>query len=81
MGAFSYHRFIFLLACIDRWKVYNRLTSVCTVNTAIAVQPYVFQQAKYDTVSGIGAVVKVVDSHLFGWGSIPGKICSFLIVS
>ena len=24
MGAFSYHRFIFLLACIDRWKVYNR---------------------------------------------------------
>ena len=32
-------------------------------------------------VSEIGAVVKVVDSHLCGWGSIPGKSCSFLIVS
>ena len=32
-------------------------------------------------LSGIGAVVKVVDSHLCGWGSIPGKSCSFLIVS
>ena len=32
-------------------------------------------------VSGIGAVVKVVDSHPCGWGSIPGKSCSFLIVS
>ena len=29
----------------------------------------------------IGAVVKVVDSHLCGWGSIPGKSCSLLIVS
>ena len=38
MGAFSYHRFIFLLACIDRWKVYNRLVSVCTANTAIEVK-------------------------------------------
>ena len=35
----------------------------------------------YNLVSGIGAVVKVVDSHLCGWGSIPGKICSFLIDS
>ena len=32
-------------------------------------------------LSGIGAVVKFVDSHLCGWGSIPGKSCSFLIVS
>ena len=31
--------------------------------------------------SGIGAVVKVADFHLCGWGSIPGKTCSFLIVS
>ena len=31
-------------------------------------------------VSEIGAVVKVVDSHLWAWGSIPGKSCSFLIV-
>ena len=28
-------------------------------------------------MSGIGTVVKVVDSHLCGWGSIPGKSCSF----
>ena len=32
-------------------------------------------------VSGIGAVVKVVDSHPCGWGSIPNKTCSFFIVS
>ena len=32
-------------------------------------------------VSGIGAVVKVIDSHPCGWGSIPGKSCIFLIVS
>ena len=31
-------------------------------------------------VSGIGAVVKVVDSHHCGWGSFPGKSCSFFIV-
>ena len=29
------------------------------------------------TESGIGVVVKVVDSHPCGWGSIPGKNCSF----
>ena len=38
MGAFSFHRFIFLLAFIDRWKVYNRLVFACTVKTAIEVQ-------------------------------------------
>ena len=32
-------------------------------------------------MSEIGAAVKVVDSHPCGWGSIPGKSCSFLIVS
>ena len=29
----------------------------------------------------IGAVVKVFDSHICGWGPIPCKSCSFLIVS
>ena len=29
------------------------------------------------SVSDIGGVVKVVDSHLCGWSSIPGKSCSF----
>ena len=38
MGAFSYHRCKFLLACIDRWKVYNRLVFACTVKTAIDVK-------------------------------------------
>ena len=33
------------------------------------------------TVSGIGAVVEVVDSHRCGWGSIPNKSCSFFITS
>ena len=32
-------------------------------------------------MSRIGAVVKVVDSHLCGLGSITGRSCSFLIVS
>ena len=31
-------------------------------------------------MSGVGAVVKVVDSHPCGWGSIPGSSCSFFIV-
>ena len=34
MGAFSYPRFIFLLACIYRWKIYNRLVFACTVKKA-----------------------------------------------
>ena len=38
MGAFSYHRFIFLLVCIDRLNVYNRLFFTCTVKTAIKVK-------------------------------------------
>ena len=38
MGAFSYHRFIFLLACIDGWKIYNRLGFACTVKIAIKVK-------------------------------------------
>ena len=36
---------------------------------------------KYKPVKGISAVVKVVDSHLCRWGSVPGKNCNFLIVS
>ena len=33
-------------------------------------------------MNGIGAVVKVVDSHLCGWSSIPGKKAAvFFIVS
>ena len=45
MGAFSYHRFVFLLACIDCWNAYNRLVFACTVKTAIKVNGYVFQLA------------------------------------
>ena len=41
----------------------------------------VSQKDKVIKVSGIGAVVKVVDSHPCGWGSIPSNSCSFLIVS
>ena len=32
-------------------------------------------------VSGIGAVVEVVDSHLCGWGSTLAESCTLLIVS
>ena len=38
MGAFSYHRFIFLLACTDRGEIYIRLVFACTVKTAIEVK-------------------------------------------
>ena len=38
MGPFSYRRFTFLFAYIDRWKVYNRLVSACSVKTAIEVK-------------------------------------------
>ena len=38
MGAFFSQKFIFLLACIDRWEVYNRLVFACTVKTAIKVK-------------------------------------------
>ena len=46
MGAFSYHRFIFLLACLDHWKVYNRLVPSCTVKTAIEVLCLYFSTSK-----------------------------------
>ena len=39
----------------------------------------VFNCTSLFIVSGIGAVVKVVNSHLCGWG--PNKSCNFLIVS
>ena len=38
MGAFSYHRFIVLLAGMARWQIYNRLVFACTVKTAIEVK-------------------------------------------
>ena len=53
MGAFSYHRFIFLLACIDRWKVYNRLVFTCTVKTAIEVQCLCVSTSKNGTFLGL----------------------------
>ena len=34
----SLARYIFLLACIDNWKVYNRLVLACTVKTTIKVK-------------------------------------------
>ena len=50
MGAFSYHRFIFLLACIDHSKVFNRLIFACKVKTAIEVEVDVLQLAKNGTL-------------------------------
>ena len=53
MGAFSYHRFIFLLANIDRWKVYNRLVFACTVKTAIEVKRLCVSISKNGTLVGL----------------------------
>ena len=47
-----------------------------TTNCITSIMSKIIQ--KY--VSGIGAVVKVVDSHPCGWGSSPDKSCSFFIV-
>ena len=44
---FFYHRFIFLLACIDRWKVYN------TLKTAIEVQRLCVSISKNGTFVGL----------------------------
>ena len=53
MGAYSYYRFIFLLSRIDRWKVYNRLVSACTVKTAIKVQCSCVSTNKNSTFVGL----------------------------
>ena len=42
---------------------------------------FLFCLTELSLVSGIGAVVKVVDSHLCRGGSIPGESYSFLIAS
>ena len=67
MGAFSSHRCIFLLACIDRWKVYNRFVSTCTVKAAIEVNVYVFQLAKNGTLVGL---LRFSPSFLFACAAI-----------
>ena len=37
------------------------------------------EPAKYytDSMPDLSGIVKVTDSHLSGWGSTPGKSCSF----
>ena len=67
MGAFSYHRFILLVSCIDRWKVYIRLVSGYTVKTAIEVNVYVFQLAKNGTFVEL---LRFSPSFLFACGAI-----------
>ena len=52
MGAFSYHKFIFLLACIDLWNAYNRFVSACTVKTVIEVQCLCASTSKNGTFVG-----------------------------
>ena len=52
MGAFSYHKFISLLACINCWKVYNKFVSACTVKTAIEVQSLCVSASKNGTFVG-----------------------------
>ena len=53
MGSFSYHRFIFLLACIDRWRTCNRLVSAWTVKTAIEAQCLCALTSKNGTFVGL----------------------------
>ena len=50
--------------------MYMPLTPIMNMYVSILLQSH---------VSEIGAVVKVTDSSLCGWGSIPDKICSFFI--
>ena len=46
----SLARYIFLLACIDSWKVYNWLVSACTVKTAIQVKCLCVSTSKKTTL-------------------------------
>ena len=66
MGTFSYHRFIFLLACIDRWKIYNTLVFVCTVKTAIKVKRQCVSISKTSFCSRASSVLVV---FLFACGA------------
>ena len=52
MSAFSYHRFMLLLACIDCSKVDNRLISECTVKAAMKVQCLCVSTSKKALLSG-----------------------------
>ena len=53
MGAFSYHRYIILLACINGWKVYNRLISACTVKTVTEVKRLCVLTSEKPTLLGL----------------------------
>ena len=63
--------------------LHTKVSVVCGVDNNISHTTHVLWRYSVisTAVSEIGAVVKVVDSHLWGWGSIPGKSCKFLIVS
>ena len=52
MSAFSYYRFMFLLAGIDCSKVYNRLVFACTVKAAMKVQCLCVSTSKKALLSG-----------------------------
>ena len=56
--------------------------TVCWPKVSVkSVQIPPFLNILFTDLYCIGSVVKVVDSHLCGWGLIPGKSCSFFIVS
>ena len=70
---------------LQMWYVLTQ-TALVTIVTFIALITIVTTNVNTiiiysfnEYVSEIGAVVKVVDSHPCGWGSIPGKSCSLFI--
>ena len=54
----------------------ENLKECLVINTAVPGDVRI-EIKNIGVTSGIGAVVKVVDSHPCGWGLIPGKSCSF----
>ena len=75
------------IVCYWSCAIYKLITSK-THNNTRQIQKYVIRMVLKPITSktthnniGIGAMVKVVDSHPCWWGSIPGNSCSLLIVS
>ena len=63
---FFYHRFIFLLPCIDRWKVYIWLALRAQSRLREKLNVNVFKLAKHSTLVGL---LRFSPSFLFVWAA------------
>ena len=66
-------------ACTGQFSTIIIFISLCFYHSLMIGT--VWNSSTYRQVSEVGAVVKVIDSHICRWGSINNKSCSFFIVS